>query len=865
MMMKRGHRPKVWLCVACAAVVASAGCMHPGVRMAQEARERGDYIAAAEAARVAVEDNPNVPGYKALHEECRRKAADWLVQRAEECMQAGDLVGAEHNAARALAYAPENKAALALNSKVFGMKQQTLDQLADAERLIAEKKPDEAALLLEKLLPKAATYPQIKQAYRRALLAAYDLHVAAGVRAFEAADYAAACKEFEAALVRLPEREDGQVWLRKAQAFLRARQMCERAESAFAKGAYQEAHARFKQAQAEVPDYPDVQAGLEKALYHWTDEVYGQARELEGRATKPALCESLDLYQRCESLMPGFKDVSDRTRAVRRRLAEIYAGEGEYFLRQPDLQTIGLAHFCLQRAVEHDPANRRAKTLLPQARRLFDIYRRVTVRIDILGKGQYPSDLAETLARKLSTGGYPDLDVAVGRTGGAHSARDAEVRAIAAELGIRIDPLDVPYSILQIGGQVERDLAKKTGADKPLAVTSAYVSHEERVPNIEFEDVEVRIAHWKLAATAADREAAGLDIDLTAALEEYNRCSRRHAAATERLGQVKVAQERLWSSSREATVAAQAAESEQNRLATLAAAATQAANAFLAQAQELDRKAAAAQTDEQKAFYRRQAEAARTSAAQKQREAQNHAAAAANEREKAKAARTAADKFATQARAVEPEVLQLDREEQDARARLAAADQHLKVAQAAVADCKGRRQAARFTLTTLANRLNVLPRTIAEGITTSYSFSQYQLQTFGCVAVNLYILAEHGGRVLARPSANVSKRLSKEVNKGVHEADINGYENTADTLPSAAQMREELERAATARIVEQVDEFFSTYHQERFYNAARQFEREKQDIPAANAYACFLACRPSGSMAAEARSFLERISRKQLR
>jgi|GEM_PF-3851764 len=876
MNMKRGFKPRVRVFLGLAATAVLAGCTHPGFTAAQEARARGYYIEAAEAARVAVEDAPDVPKYKELHDECCRRAAEMLVKSAEENMQAGDLSGAEHSAARALAYDPENQAALALKSKVFGMKQQTLEQLAESERLIAGQKPDEAVLLLEKLLPKSATYPQIKQTYQRALISAYNLHLSAGIKAFETQDYEGACKAFETARMRLPSRTDGQTWLTKALKFLKAQQLFESAGGAFARGLYQEAHIGFKQALAQVPDHPDARKGVEKALYHWTDQVYMKAREHEGDAAKPALCQALDLYLRCQSMMHDFKDVAERMQPIRRRLAEIYVEEGEYFLRQPNLQAIGLAHFCLMKAAGHDPANRRAQALLPQVERLFEIYRRVTVRIDITGKGRYPADLGEAIARKLASGRYPDLEAAVGRTTGVHAERDAEVRATAAALGAPVDPLDVPYSILQIAGEVENDYAKKTGADKPLPVASAYLSHSEQLPNIEYHEVEVGIAHWTRASDAAGLEAGALEGDLAAATEEHERCRRRHTTAAQELGRVRLAQEQLYSSARDATARADAAEREAGRLEALADSATRAANALLAQAVELERKAAAAQTQAQKEYYRRQAEQARASAAQKQQEAQASSAAAANQRVIQKAANNEAEDFLTRGRAFEPQVLQLGENERLAAAGLSAAAQHLQTAQSALADARSRRNAARSSFNNLGNMINRIAPTTTTKVATSYTFSRHHLQVFGCVAADLHILAEQdgratgarslqGGQVLARPSVNVSRQLSKQLDREVHEADINGYKNTTDTLPSAEQFKEGLEQEATAGIVAQLKEFFRSHHQKRFYNTARRLASEKQEIPAANAYACFLACETAGSMASEARDFLENLCTKQLR
>ena len=66
---------------------------------------------------------------------------------------------------------------------------------------------------------------------------------------------------------------------------------------------------------------------------------------------------------------------------------------------------------------------------------------------------------------------------------------------------------------------------------------------------------------------------------------------------------------------------------------------------------------------------------------------------------------------------------------------------------------------------------------------------------------------------------------------------------------------------ASDSLVQQLDEFFGGYHKKRFFDAARELEKEGQSLPAAEAYACFLASEDSGALAGEARRFLDRWSR----
>ena len=842
-----------------------AGCRNVAQTMAEDGLSSGRYVEAAEAARVAVEAKPDVPEYKNLLQKSERMAAGWFVERADRHMIAGDFLRAEHAADRALAYSPANDAAKKIKSTIYSLRQRSLEQLTTAEQLLADEKFDEAILLLERLQPKAATFPQIKQVYQTALLAGYNFHLGNGIGAFESADYEGAVEQFEVALQQLPTREDGQAWMKEAGAHLKAQGLCDQAQSAFDKGFFRQAHDHFEKALAELPNYAPARKGLKKALYHWTDDVYARARRLEGQAIKPALLDSLDAYAQCERQIAEFKDVRDRVMRLHNRLAEIYLEEARHFARRPNLRTIGLAHYCLTQAQQHDPNLKGLAALLPKVERLFDIYRRVSVQVQINGKGRYPGELARALVERIEKSNFPGVKAALGRTGGLHAQYDGEVAAVAGDVGSNTKDLDVPYSILQIGGEVRRDFAKKTGADKPILITSSYVSHTEKAPNSEYADAAVRAEHWRKALAAATKEAAGLGIDAGRARQRYNERRSEYAVAADRLKVMKVQQEKLFSKAREWAKAAGEAAQDARHLENLASSAIQAANGYLAKAKEYDAKAKNAQTKQEADYYAGEAAKARTNETAKKGEAKGHSAQADGKWGNARAADATSRKFADSGAAMNPGVNQRARDQSEAERRLQAAKRQSDTASSALKDAGTRVKSNRYAEQSWIQRANSLAPQLDVKVATSYSFSKSCMQVFGGVRADLYILAEHGDMVAARPSVNVTERLLDDVNRNVQGTDINGYAADGDDLPSAAELQAQLQAEATKKLAAQVCDFLRGYHHKRFYQAARRLAAEKQAVPAANAYACFLACEKEGLLADNAREYLAELSRKQLK
>lgn len=842
-----------------------AGCRNVAQTMAQEALSSGRYVEAAEAARVAVEARPDVPEYKNLLQQSERKAARWFVERADRHMIAGDFLRAEYAVDRALAYSPANFAAKKIKSTIISLRQRSLEQLVTAEQLLADEKFDDAILLLERLQPKAATFPQIKQAYQKALLAGYNFHLRNGIGAFESSDYEAAVEQFEVALQQLPTREDGQAWMKKAGAHLKAQSLCDQAQSAFDKGFFRQAHGHFEEALAGLPNYAPARKGLKKALYHWTDDVYARARRLEGQAIKPALLDSLDAYAQCERQVADFKDVRERVMRLHHRLAEIYLEEARHFARQPDLRTIGLAHYCLTQARQHDPNLKGLAALLPKVERLFDIYRRVSVRVQINGKGRYPGELARALVERIERSNFPDVNAALGRTGGLHAQYDGEVAAVAGDVGSNTKGLDVPYSILQIGGEVRRNFAKKTGADKPVLITSSYISHTEKAPNSEYADAAVRAGHWKKVLAAATKEAEGLAIDAGRARQRYNGRRLEHAAAAERLKSVKVQQEKIFSKAREWAKAAGEAAEEARHLEKLASSAIEAANGYLAKAKEYEAKAKNAQTKQEADFYAGEAIKARGNAKVKEAEAAGHNAQVGGKWANARAADATSRRYAVSGEAMNPGVRQRERDESEAAQRLRTAKRQSDIASSALRDAGTRVKSSRYAGQSWIQRANSLAPQLDVKVATSYSFSKSCMQVFGGVRADLYVLAEHEQVVAARPSVNVTERLLDDVNRNVQGTDINGYAPDGDDLPSAAELQARLQKEATKKLAAQVSDFLRGYHHKRFYQAARRLAAEKQAVPAANAYACFLACEKEGLLADNARRYLAELSRKQLK
>jgi len=824
---------------------------------------------AIEAIRLAVKEEPEEPEYKQYLETCKRNATKQLIEDGQGYLESEQLFRAEYAAKRASELSPANDAAKKLQGQVDKLKKAGREQVQKTKDMLDEGKYDEAVLLLSKYLKMATTFPEIKQIYQTAKLYSFDFHVLQGIHLFELFDYEGARKEFEIAHKdRLPNREDGRAWLEKADNHLKAQKDSLRAEQLFAKGEYEESYERFCRALGHVPDFRIALKGREKALYHWTDEVYMDARSLEGQAVKPALYNSLDTYLRCEKLIAGFKDVPARIKYVHQRLAELFLEEGDYFAGQPNLRNIGMAHYCYSMAKKHDPSIERLPTVLPKVERLFQIRRRVPVRVDIKGEGEYPLRVVNALVDAINKENYPDVDAAMGRMDGLHKQMDDEAVATGAELGLEWGELNVPYSILQIGGTVSRDFAKKTGAQSPLLYTSSYISHSEAVPNPEYENAVVQNQHWSRVASAADRELDGLRSDQRSAASEHSRRSQDHSVARANLTTKQTQQQAYFNTANSHDSKAKQYRSQASEYRNNRDSANRTANDNNNQARQHDANAqrADAQRNAQLAAqYRRQAEICRDKEKEYRSKANQYdqqarsadANAAGHERER--------NKYASLGNDMNSEVRALSNIEQQAAGRLREAEAHLQGANSAVSDSSNRRGDARSTASHWAGTAQSVPSQVSIGIATSYGFKHYELQVFGRVKTDLYVMDEHGKVIKQRPETDVAKKLQDVMHTGVSSSDINNFGNDGDDLPSAESLHEDLRVKAIGNLIQDLDEFFSQYNKERFYDLARVLLEKEQELPAAEAYCCFLASGGSGREATEAREFLDQLSRNQLK
>jgi len=550
------------------------------------------------------------------------------------------------------------------------------------------------------------------------------------------------------------------------------------------------------------------------------------AREIESRTLKPFLHECLDEYALCLKNIPGFLDVEARMQAVHRRLAEVFMQEGDYYARLPNLRRIGLAYDCYKRALEHDPGMERLAKALPQIEKLFALKRRMGVRVDVAGKGDFPKRVSAELVAAIREKGYPDADVALGRVDTLHGQYDQSVRSIGADLGLELHDLDVPYAIFQIEGQVQRDFASKTGADKPIQITSSYTSHTQAVDNPEHLDAVVQHDVWRAANSAAGAEAAALSRDVAHTQSVRDRRAREHGTAVAALANKQKEQANLYN----------------------------AARAHASQGSSLDSEAASAMRQARMASAQGNGQLA----ARNQARAQQLAAQANNER------RIAANLNA-QANALQPAINQLKGVENAARRALNSAESHFRAASGALAAAVARTAAAAKEASRWQSRVRATSPQIRKGIATSYSFKRHMMQVFGRVKTTLRVVAEHGQVVMARPACDQFDLEDQIVDTDVGKTDINGNRNGSDKLPSADTMQERLRGRAIAELASQLHDFFLKRHRDRFYAAARQHLKDGREIAAAESYAAFLACESNSREAEEARAFLDKLARKHLK